>query len=195
MHPPPRRHRRRLSLRCRAVVPAPSRRHLCAVAPSRRRLRAVAGSSSPGSWSRHRSCASSPHRRRAAAPARRCHAHLAHASSLGLRRRRPLSYHLSGLVVAASWSSLAPSSPSHRVPSCRCRRRHVVAATFPASSPPCRLVSAPSSFHRHVALRCAGLWHPSVHRGVPSSSPKSSSPPFGAPQRSTVVAAAVRHPP
>ena len=91
---------------------------------------------------------------------------------------------------------VASSSPS----SLRCRRvavelschSAVVAAAFPASSPPRRLVSAPSSFHRAVigpsrrssvrlgapsSSPCRSLVHPG---GPSSSSFQSSSPPFGA---------------
>ena len=90
---------------------------------------------------------------------------------------------------------VASSSPS----SLRCRRvavelschSAVVAAAFPASSPPRRLVSAPSSFHRAVIgpsrRSSVRLGAPSsspcrslVHPGAPSSSFQSSSPPFGA---------------
>ena len=91
---------------------------------------------------------------------------------------------------------VASSSPS----SLRCRRvavelschSAVVAAAFPASSPPRRLVSAPSSFHRAVIgpsrRSSVRLGAPSsspcrslVHPGAPSSSSfQSSSPPFGA---------------
>ena len=101
--------------RTRAVVPSSLRRRLCAaVAPSspRHRPRAVvvAGSSSSRSSSR------APRRRRVA-PARRCHAHLAHASSPG-RPASSLPSILSPhrrLVVATSWSPPSSSTSRGRV--------------------------------------------------------------------------------
>ena len=174
---------------------SPSHRCVVVATSSPRRRRAVVASSLPVrrlrrrgrrrvvTSSLHRSCPLSPHRRRAAAPACRCHAHASSSSP----RRAGSSLHRRRLVASSSPSSL------------RCRRvavelschSAVVAAAFPASSPPRRLVSAPSSFHRAVIgpsrRSSVRLGAPSsspcrslVHPGAPSSSFQSSSPPFGA---------------
>ena len=122
-------------------------------------------------------------------------------------RRRPRVVPGRACIVAAVYppSSSPPSSPYPHLAaasspsSLRCRRvavelschSAVVAAAFPASSPPRRLVSAPSSFHRAVIgpsrRSSVRLGAPSssprrslVQPGAPSSSFQSSSPPFGA---------------
>ena len=213
------------SLRCRRhVVAAQSSRRRCrfvgSVSTSRRHVVAssflpVVAASSP----RRRPCLSLPRPRVVVVVPASC-------------RVAPASSPPSILTFILTTSVLTLSSPRRRLASSspsslRCRRvavelschSAVVAAAFPASSPPRRLVSVPSSFHlavigpsRRSSVRLGApsssprrsLVHPGAPSwsfqssppfgaGAPPSSPKSSSPPFGdgAAQCSTVIAAAV----
>ena len=194
-----------------AILTRSSPSHRCVVvatsSPRRRRV-VVAGSSAPSSSRRHVVAssflpvvaASSPRRHPCLSPLPRPRVVVVPASCRVAPASSPpsiLTFILTSVLTLSSPRRrlVASSSPS----SLRCRRvavelschSAVVAAAFPASSPPRRLVSAPSSFHRAVIgpsrRSSVRLGAPSssprrslVQPGAPSSSFQSSSPPFGA---------------
>ena len=201
-----------------AILTRSSPSHRCVVvatsSPSRRRV-VVAGSSAPSSSRRHVVAssflpvvaASSPHRRPClslprprvivvpescrecrVAPASSTTSILTFILTSILTSILTLSSPRRRLVVLSSPLSLRRRRVAVEL-SCPCSA--VVAAVFPASSPPRRHVSAPSSFHRAVTgpsrRSLVRLGAPSssprrslVHPGAPSWSCQSSSPPFGA---------------